>query len=97
LFIEELIRVIKSVNTSDILNIETLEIGFLNLVSSILLTLWREHGKSIQRLSILPSIPRVSGTTIVNITLIFTGQPSILKTGSSSREWSRMPNIPSLT
>jgi len=62
-----------------------------------LLTLWREYGRSIQRLSILPSIPRVGGTTIVNVTLIFTGQPSILKIGSSLREWSRMPNISSLT
>jgi len=66
-------------------------------MSLILLALWREYGRSIQRLSILPSIPRVGRTTIVNVTLIFTGQPSILKTGSSSREWSRMPNIFSLT
>jgi len=46
-------------------------------------------------LLISPSIPRAGGTTIVNAILIYTGQPSILKTGSSSRGWSRMPNISS--
>ena len=44
LFIEELIRVIKSVNTSDILNIESLEIDVLNLAYSVERT-WEKHSK----------------------------------------------------
>jgi len=44
LFIKELIRVIKLVNTSDISNIETLEIGILNLAYSVERT-WEKHSK----------------------------------------------------
>ena len=44
LFIEKLIRVIKSVNTNDILNIKSLEIGILNLARFVE-RMWEKHSK----------------------------------------------------
>ena len=54
-------------------------------------------GKRIQRSLILPNTPRVGGMKIVNKILRNIGQPSILRTGSSSKEQSKVPRDPSLT